>query len=373
MRTSHPSVTRLLLAGALLAPGTLSAQVAPEPETEQRGADRHQVKDGETLSSVAERELGSADAWPKLWSYNPEITNPHYIYPGHVLRVKEGVDLGAAAGGTGDGATASRGLLFANRRTPRVGPGVVRFGEQVYLDRDALAKAGHIAGSHEDHLMLSPSDQVYLKFDAQDAAPTPGREMTVFLRLHRDELAPRAHKLRTYDQQEGGEVVRVMGALRVLNFDPEKRIARALVTEALEPLERGFEVADLPRQLPEVAVRKNATDVKAKIIAATRALSTLGEGQLVFVDAGSKRGVEVGNRFVVLRQGDTWRQQLVQREELSGAERPNPKPLADSAYPEEAIAELRVMYVRPDSATVLITSSEGELSPGERVEMRAGF
>jgi len=370
MRMSHAIV---LLGAAALAPPRLLAQLIVEPE--QGGSDRHEVKDGETLSSVAEREMGSADAWPKLWSYNPEITNPHYIYPGHVLRVKEGVDLSVSAESSDSAGTsgiASRGL-FSRRKTPRVGPGVVRVGEQVYLDRDALAQAGSIVGSHEDHFMLSPSDQAYVKFDAKGAVPVPGRELTVFIRLHRDELSPRADKLRTHTNRDGGEVVRVAGAVRVLSFDPDRRIARALVTEALEPIERGFQVADVPRALPEVPPRKNATDLKAQILASTHALGTLGEGQLVFVNAGSKQGVEVGNRFVVVRQGDTWRQQLWQREDLSGAERPDLTPLPDTAYPPEAIAELRVLYVRPGSATAMITSTATELAPGDRVELRAGY
>jgi hypothetical protein len=122
-----------------------------------------------------------------------------------------------------------------------------------------------------------------------------------------------------------------------------------------------------------VAPRKNAGDVKATIIAAARALGTLGDGQVVFIDAGSNQGVDVGNRFSVVRQGDTWRQELSQREDQTGAERHDPKPLPDSVYPVEGVAELRVLYVRPDTATALITRSDGELSPGDHVEMRAGY
>ena len=53
------------------------------------------VKEGDTLWGVAGSQLGNSYEWPRLWSYNPEITNPHWIYPDTQLR------LGPAGSGTG--------------------------------------------------------------------------------------------------------------------------------------------------------------------------------------------------------------------------------------------------------------------------------
>ncbi|MET0341501.1 MAG: LysM peptidoglycan-binding domain-containing protein [Polyangiales bacterium] len=369
-------LTALSFASALLGPppGASEAQ-EDEPSLDTGGRDRHAVRDGETLSSIAEGQMGSADAWPKLWSYNPEITNPHYIYPGHVLRLREGVDLTQpeSGGGATDASGRTGSLLGLRQRGARSAPGVVRLGDAVYLDGDALAQAARIDGSHEDHLMLSPSDLVYLKLGDGQAAPEKGRELTVFVRGDRRELNPRASRYHVFPAGHPGEVVRVVGAVRVLSYDGESRVARALVIEALEPIERGFEVADVPRRLAEVAPRKNAADVNAKIVAATRALGTLGDGQVVFLDAGSKQGVDVGNRFMVVRQGDTWRRGLSQREDMSGADRPDRHPPSDTEFPVEAVGELRVLYVRPDSSTALITRADSEVGPGDRVEMRAGY
>lgn len=375
-RAAPLPVLGLLAASLALLPSDLDAQdVAVEPADES-GRDRHDVREGDTLSQVAERYLGSAEAWPKLWSYNPEITNPHYIYPGYVLRLKEGVDLSTATASANEptpSAVGRSGLRLASRRTPRVGAGVVRLGEEVYLDREALASAARIAGSKQDHLMLSPSDEAYINWRDGDYRPAPGKEVTVFLRLHRNEVGAKAERQRIYDSHDGGEVVRVVGALRILDHDAERHISRAVVIEALEPIERGFEVADVPRTLPVVAPKPNAQQLEAKIVAATRPLGTLGQGQLVFVDVGGKQGVEVGNRLWVIRQGDPWRTGLPGREGLMGAERPQRDPLPNSAYPPEVVAELRVIFARPESATALITSSMVEINPGDRVEMRKGY
>ena len=195
-------VLGLVAASLALRPSDVGAQlmVGPsEPPSDASNRDRYDVINGDTLSSVAERYLGSADAWPKLGSYNPEITNPHYIYPGYVLRLKEGVDLGdgqsaavlaqaaVPAPGTPRGTV---GLRRTNRPTLQPSDRVVRIGDQVYLDREALATAGKIAGSGEDHLMLSPTDTGFLQFKDASQMPAPGREVTVFIRMHKAEVSP---------------------------------------------------------------------------------------------------------------------------------------------------------------------------------------
>jgi hypothetical protein len=58
---------------------------------------------------------------------------------------------------------------------------------------------------------------------------------------------------------------------------------------------------------------------------------------------------------------------------LSGEERPDAHPLDDEKYPWEVIGELRVIYVRPETSTALVTDSILELNIGDRVELREGY
>jgi hypothetical protein len=363
----------LLALSALLAPEGLSAQEAEEQPAGDGRPESHPVKEGDTLWDLSGRYLDSSYEWPRLWSYNPEITNPHWIYPGHVLRLRDGAPGGYSTAASGEGGAApAPGGLKMRRRAVGSGPASVRLREQVYLDKKALAEAAHIVGGPEDHMMFSPSDIVYLKFKKGEHV-AEGKQAIVFIRQHRHELSPKAGDIRIHNAGDGGEVVRVLGALQVESFDPDKRIARAVILEANDPIERGFEVADVPPTLVDVPPKPSSKKLQAKIVAATRELGTLGENQVVFIDAGSKQGVEVGNRFLVLRQGDPWRQNLTLKERWSGEERPERHPLANDKLPWDVVGEVRALYVRPETSTGLITDSLVELNPGDRVELREGY
>ena len=43
------------------------------------------VKKGDTLWDISSVFLNQPWLWPKLWQLNPEINNPHLIYPGDVI------------------------------------------------------------------------------------------------------------------------------------------------------------------------------------------------------------------------------------------------------------------------------------------------
>ncbi|MCY4444662.1 MAG: LysM domain-containing protein [Proteobacteria bacterium] len=48
------------------------------------------IQEGDTLFDICDQLLDDPDYWPKLWALNPEIRNPHYIWPGMVLRFYPG-------------------------------------------------------------------------------------------------------------------------------------------------------------------------------------------------------------------------------------------------------------------------------------------
>lgn len=337
----QPSGGRVTVAGGSLGPRTV-------PET-------YTVRKGDTLWDITAHFYGNPWEWPRVWSYNPDITNPHWIYPG------DPVSLRSEGGEGGGGLPGEDGVDVA--ATGDVGPmqpGAVLLREQGYLDPDALEAACEIVGSPEDKMMLAPWDEVYIEC-GEDREVGRGEQLTVFRRIPGEER----------NEEEAGILVRILGTVQVRSYDGERGVGRALITEALDPIERGFRIAAMPRRFEMVPPRRNEKDMQAEVVATLRPRRLLADQQMVFVDVGGEQGVKEGNRFFVVREGDQWRRSITTQGQMTGASEPDAEELEE--YPPQIIAEARVVDVRPKSSALFITRSVRAAEVGDRAEMRKGF
>jgi len=137
------------------------------------------VAPGDTLWEIAQAFLGNPYYWPRLWSINDYITNPHWIYPGNriVFRMGSLIEPPSVELETGRDGFEVEGLDFAEIEV-ECGPDI-RFNNTLEADkyiapaflrhRKNLEIFGEITKAKVPGEMLSEDDMVYVKVEDPDA------------------------------------------------------------------------------------------------------------------------------------------------------------------------------------------------------------
>jgi hypothetical protein len=350
------SVWAVLMVGVAVAQVGVVVEEPERPATKEKVEvpsnvpELHKVKEGDTLWDITERYYGDPYRWPQVWSYNPGITNPHWIYPDLELRLRPGDDDVIKTAPSG----------FKRVSAGGVGNQAVYMAEYGFLDRNALQDAGYIIGANEEHMMLADTDIAYVRFN-EGVEPEIGRVYTVFRQMKSLEREP----------WEKGNLVRILGEVLLQDYDMQRGVGHGLVVNSLEGLERGFRLAPLEREFHWVDVVPAEKSLRATVVASLYPRKLPSTNQIVFVNAGSEQGVVTGNRFYIVRQGDEWRKSAEGR---IGREIETTVPLPDPPehYPWEVVALGRVVNVQPHSSAILLEKAKRAVRMGDNAELRKG-
>ncbi|MFO0663025.1 MAG: LysM peptidoglycan-binding domain-containing protein [Polyangiaceae bacterium] len=312
----------------------------------------HTVRRGDTLWDICDFYFQNPYQWPRIWSYNAQIKNPHWIYPGDTVRLKPNAPETKTTAG------------FVTKG--RVSPNTIFLRNEGYVDDGADAVWGEIVGSREEKMFLDDFDEVYIRVNG-DRPVQVGQELTIFRPIRR--AAP-------------GNIVELQGTVKVDNWNAKERIARGRITETSDAIERGAFVGPIERKFEVVAPVRNEVDVKTKVIASLSQNDMYGQNHVVFISAGAKQGLKPGNRLFAMRTGDGWIDSLpsknaatrIAHESDSPAEVERvPGPSSKDTLPPETMAEIRVISVRDNSALCIVTDARRELSPGDAIVARKGY
>ena len=327
----------------------------------------HLVRRGDTLWGLCGFYFENPYQWPRIWSYNPQIKNPHWIYPGDEIRLK---DQQASAGPGLPAPLVSlpyqqQTLVDRRRQVPS---GTIFLRDQGWMRDPADEVWGDITGASEDKMFLTDLDEVYLHIDKGHDVHL-GQELTVF---------------KAVKSNAAGTIVQINGTARIDQWNAQDRVARAQIVESLGVIERGARVGPLSRRFAIVPPRRNETEVQAHVLASIHPEQFWGQNQVVFIDKGEDSGLKAGNRLFILHRGDAWRRTLVTQSAGRRVSPDDEKPLPDleqtpgshadeKNYPDEVVGELRVVSLKKDSAVCLVTASTLEIEPFDLAVARKGY
>lgn len=332
----------------------------------------HTVNTGDTLWDVSGYYFENPWYWPRVWARNPQITNPHWIFPGDQVRLLLPGEVSAVT--PVSSMVQTPGGLRVPRAAPRYPRGTVFLRESAWATAEAMTASGSIVGAPEDNMLLSEGNQAYVEFPRR--APNVGETYTIYSTAQETSGSDR----------DAGRVVRVLGTLVVDAWDARRHIATARITESLEPIERGERVAVIQRQFLPVPPVPNDRDLTAHVVATPTPREIVGSNFVVIIDRGAQDGVRLGNRLFLTQRGDPWRQSVegqsrgvrIQEIDRDGDGRVDHAPdaeayRADGELPVEVAGELIIVAVHPRTAACLVSLSSREIEIGASVVMRRGY
>lgn len=341
----------------------------------------HVVGKGDTLWSICNRQFDDPRMWPRVWSFNPQLQNPHWIYPGDQLRL-------APAVGAGAGQVDLAGGALQPRRSGTLGTGdfvgrqqlvpldTVFLRELGYIDEPKDDVWGQVVGARAERQLLAEGNEIYMIL-RPGVDVEIGQQMTIFRDVREPQPVAGA-------RMPPGNIVAFKGTAEINGWDPETRVARGRLTESLDIIERGAKVGPVGRRFYVVPPKPSEIDVRARVLTSLYPHLLMGQNQVFFIDRGTNDGLKPGNRLYVVRRGDAWRRTLVSstimarsRIRMDVPERVDVEttPLYgdEMDFPEESVAEVRVIRSHRFASMVLVTSAQEEIEPGDVLVARKGF
>lgn len=318
------------------------------------------VKPGDTLSGLAARCLGDGSRWREIHHKNPQVKDPHWIYPGDELLL----DCGQGASGATQVAatapaaaeaepaaaeeTAAAAPADAAGAAKPIGPGgnnatAFRVTESQYayiVPRRELAVAA-LVGNIDAVNYFSQGQRVYLNAGKNSEFQVGDR-----FSVYRDSQII----VHPVTGQVLGYMTKILGDLVVEEVSDRSSIAR--IVQSFESLVPG----DLLAPYMDVGTAISPVDsdraLNGVIVGAPTISTDIVERRSIFLDKGKKDGVKLGNVVGVYRGG------RVAADPITGGE---------LSLPRELIGKAIVFRVEEDTASAWVFSSSRNLLIGDQV------
>jgi hypothetical protein len=292
MKIRSLSVCLLLL--SLLFSGWLQAEVelnAEVPET-------YIVKKGDTLWGISGMYLTEPWLWPELWDVNPQIDNPHLIFPGDELylvwvdgrprlRMRRGRDVKL----TPSMRVTPLDLAIPIIPLDQIGPWLLR---HRIMEAEDLNDSAYVVAADQRHLITGPGDKVF----GRGLFPDGERAYGIY-RPGDTYKDPLTDELLGYQAQDIGNA-RLLSSnedevteLEVTRISEEVRISDRLL-----PMEERILDATFQPRAPGVDI------VDGFMIAVDGGITQIGEMSIVVINKGKRDGIEIGHVLAVYQAGE---------------------------------------------------------------------
>lgn len=280
-------------------------QAGAAPVLNPRHPDTYVVQRGDTLWDIAAMFLRDPWYWPEIWQINPQVENPHLIYPGDILSLVF-LDDGSPA------IRLERGLGGTERLSPRVRSEPLEeaiptipfellrafLSRPAILDPDSLDTLPYLF-AHPDGLLGSAGRDVYVRGTDADAG-------TVYNIVHQGDALV---------DPDNGDVIGYEGL-----FVGQGRVRRSGDPATLFITESAREAQIGDYMIPEEGItpvnffpQAPGTPIDGRIVSVLDGVSLIGQYQVIVINRGANHGVAPGHVLDVYQTGEWVRDDVQQK------------------------------------------------------------
>lgn len=291
---------RKLLLGVALVALTITASIQRTIADEIQLVDGHPteytVVKGDTLWDISATFLESPWLWPKVWSVNPQIDNPHLIFPGDVIYLVY---------------INGQPQLRVNRGPKKLSPNIRRtpleqavkaisledlksfLSDNLVLQENELETAPYIIGSQNESIIAGPGDRVY----ARGQLPAVDQNYYGVYRPQRIYKDPVTEEILGYESRTIGGGYLIAANEDVLSIDLKRTSEEVRIKDRVLPTKEEVIQSVFYPSAPE-------NEVKGQILSVLRGVSKIGQFDVVAVNVGKAEAVEPGNVLDVYKRGE---------------------------------------------------------------------
>jgi LysM repeat protein len=357
--TAAPAPPEMTATEAAISAAGTSAAAAPITSAQvQPNAPMHYtVKPGDTLWGIASMYLKDPWLWPEVWVINPQVANPHLIYPGDTLALAYG------AGGRPQVTLERAGSVRLDprlRSAPLDGsiPTIPYAAIAAFLSRptvmtsEEIRRAPYVLAFRDMHETAGAGNEVYIRNLGAGA-----NENARFAVIHI------AGPLRDPDDGKvvGYEGIYTATALVRRPGDPAKAL---LIDPARETL-RGDRLlsSDTSETPANFVPHAPANNIRGRILDVIAGTAVVGTYDVVVINRGKRHGIEPGNVLHVESEGD-----VVQDIFRNGHEIGNNAPFAPHVrLPDERSGTVLVFKVFDRVSYALVVGASDVMYVGDLV------
>ncbi len=342
----------LLLAVIFMVYGHLRAAPSRAGETQQEDAIYYTVVKGDTLWDITERFFKDPFKWPEIWKRNPQIKNPHLIYPGDVIKV------------TPDGIELILRALPVEKLTEEVPelPVVKITEEEVviklptrpaerissdhmkrdgFLTDEELDSSGVIVGSKNEVILLHEGQEVFLSFKEPDKVEE-GQRYTIFL-----------EGKKVYHPVTGKYLGRLVDNLGSLVVTKAGEVIEGRIDLSFKEIEKGAKLTPYTEPVSEVAVTVPEKEVEGVIVAGLEGKEFIATNDIVYLDKGRDDGLVEGNLLTVYRERTEVKDPLRKEETMK--------------LPPKELGMMVIIDAKDKSSTGIVLRSLATIHIGDKV------